>query len=121
MKRLVLLVGAVAAAVSLAGCGGGGGGDATDTTSAGPAAKEATVVVKDIAFKPSKVRVAVGGKVTWKFDDGTTPHNVVANDESFKSDVETTGTFEQSFEEPGSYKYTCTIHPAMKGTVTVVA
>jgi plastocyanin len=121
MKRLVLLVGAVAAAVSLTGCGGGGG-DTTDTTAAsGPPPREATVVVKDIAFQPTKVRVAVGGKVTWRFEDGSTPHNVVANDESFKSDVETTGTFVQAFEEPGSYKYTCTIHPAMKGTVTVVA
>jgi plastocyanin len=29
------------------------------------------------------------------------------------------GTYEQTFDAPGTFSYTCSIHTAMKGTVTV--
>jgi plastocyanin len=133
MKRLVLLVAVVALLVSACGGGGsdkpsvaagdgaGGGHDTATTHGAGPAPTEVKVVAKDLAFKPSKAKVAVGGTVTWSFEDGSVPHNVVADDKSFKSENLTTGTFSHTFDKAGTFKYTCTIHPAMKGTVTAVA
>lgn len=29
------------------------------------------------------------------------------------------GTFEVTFDEPGTVEYVCTIHPGMAGTITV--
>ena len=83
----------------------------------GPASDAVTVLAKGLAFKPAKVTVAAGGVVTWKFDDGTIPHNVVGDD--FESKTLTKGTFDHTFDEAGTFKYTCTLHPTMKGTVTV--
>ena len=119
MKRLGLL--AACLAVVLAACGGGssddGSGDNADK--GGPPPQAARVVAKDLAFKPSKVRLAAGGTVTWEFKDGATPHNVTADDKAYASNNESSGTYSHTYDKPGTYKYTCTIHPAMKGTVVV--
>ena len=114
-----MAVAAAALAVVLGACGGGSDGDGAQGD-AGPAATTARVVAKDLEFKPSKVRLLVGGTVTWSFEDGSTPHNVVASDKSYTSDNKTSGTFAHTYDKPGVYKYVCTIHPAMKGSVTVV-
>jgi plastocyanin len=126
MKRVAIFLAAAAVAVAgLGACGGGSGGgsgagDGDGGVTGGPAPMTATVVVKDLAFKPSTVKVAKGGTVTWKFNDGTTPHNVAAKDGTWKSDNETSGTYDHTFDSPGRFKYTCTLHPAMKATVIVV-
>lgn len=85
------------------------------------AADAVTVLAKGIAFKPAKVTIATGGTVTWKFDDGSIPHNVKndGGEEEFASENQTEGTFEHTFETAGEYDYVCTLHPNMKGTVTV--
>lgn len=78
-----------------------------------------TVVLEDIAFKPSTISVKAGDTVTWKFEDKGIPHNVVANDESFKSDIKDSGVFEHTFEKRGTFSYSCTVHPGMNGMVKV--
>lgn len=114
---------AVAAAVGLSGCGDDS--DTADngaaTASTGGASEDgATVILKDIAFKPEAVSVKVGDTVTWKFEDKGIPHNVIADDGSFKSETTDTGTFEHTFDKAGSFSYVCTVHPTtMKGTVEV--
>ncbi|HEV7888881.1 MAG TPA: plastocyanin/azurin family copper-binding protein [Acidimicrobiales bacterium] len=120
MKRLPLFAAALGLVAGACGGGSGSGSATTETTAGGPPAMTATVQAKDLAFKPSKARIAVGGTVTWEFVDGTVPHNVVANDSSFKSEILTTGTFTHTFDKPGTFKYTCTIHPVMKASVTAV-
>ncbi|MGH3650032.1 MAG: cupredoxin domain-containing protein [Acidimicrobiia bacterium] len=59
----------------------------------------------------------VGDPVTWVWDDDSVEHNVVGED--FASAIMSDGTFTETFEEPGSYSYVCTIHPGMDGTITV--
>lgn len=119
---------AVALLVLATACGGGGddtdggtssavGGEDPTTTAAG-AAGATRVRVAGLAFKPAEVTVPVGGTVTWEFDDGSVAHNVVFEDGP-KSDIETEGTFEHTFDTAGSFPYVCTLHPTMKGTVTV--
>lgn len=83
----------------------------------GPGASATTVLAKGLAFKPAKITVAKGAVVTWKFDDGVIPHNVAFDD--VQSETVAEGTFEHTFDETGEFKYTCTLHPTMKGTVTV--
>lgn len=100
-------------------CGGssdtaGAGGDG------GAPPEKNTVVLRDIAFTPEKVRVEVGDTVTWRFEDKGIPHDVIAEDDSFKSETMDSGTFRHTFEKPGTYAYICSLHPGqMKGTVEV--
>jgi plastocyanin len=55
--------------------------------------------------------------VTWKFDDGTVPHNVVGP--GFKSKTTDKGTFEHTFHSAGTVDYRCELHTNMTGTVIV--
>ncbi len=77
-----------------------------------PATK--TVQVLDNIFKPRKVRVVVGTKVTWKWG-GVAAHNVVVTKgpQKFKSKTMTDGKFSRTISKPGKYLIVCTIHPGM--------
>lgn len=117
MKRLTWMA-ANGALILLAACGGSSNGeDAGDDPAS--VAGGATVVLKDIAFKPGKLSVKAGDTVTWKFEDRGIAHNVVSDDDLFKSDLKDSGTFQHTFSEPGTFTYNCTVHPGMKGAITV--
>lgn len=106
---------AVLLVIGLAGCGS----DADSGAPAGPPEK-GTVVLRDISFKPDELKVKVGDTVTWRFDDKGINHDVVADDGSFKSEVQDSGTFRHTFDEAGRYPYVCTLHrAAMTGTIVV--
>jgi plastocyanin len=79
------------------------------------------VSVRNIAFNPTSVTVPVGGKVIWSFEDGQIAHTVTADANGFGSapNGTTSGTFEHTFGQAGTYAYHCDFHPLMKGTVTV--
>jgi halocyanin-like protein len=74
-------------------------------------------------FGPAAVRVDPGTTVVWEWTGKGNGHNVVAEDGSFESELSTEAghTFEQTFEEPGVYKYACVPHKmmGMKGAVVV--
>ncbi len=75
--------------------------------------------IKDFAFNPASLTVAVGGAATWTNQD-TTGHTVTADDGSFDSKTLPNGqTFSQTFSTAGTFAYHCTIHPTMKGTIVV--
>lgn len=115
MVRMTRIL-AVVALTAMAACGS----DSDPDTSTGIENREpSTVVLKDIAFKPGTVSIKTGGTVTWRFEDKGIPHNVVANDESFKSDIRDSGVFKHTFDKPGTFSYSCTVHPGMNGTVKV--
>ncbi|WP_436930066.1 halocyanin domain-containing protein [Halosimplex halobium] len=75
------------------------------------------------AFGPAAVRVDPGTKVVWKWTGEGTPHNVVAEDGSYESEMisEAGATFSHTFESEGVSKYACVPHKAMgmKGAVIV--
>jgi plastocyanin len=82
------------------------------------------------AFDPNPVTISLASfsTVIWFNDDdasgayggGGTAHNITADDGSFASGTLSPGSsFEGSFSAPGTYGYHCSIHPTMKGTVTV--
>lgn len=104
----------------------GGGSSTSSSTSSSPASAQgggspATVLVKNIAFTPASVTIAVGGKVVWTFDDAGIPHTVTADTDVFGSPPNglTSGTYERVFDKAGTYAYHCDFHPQMTGTVTV--
>ena len=84
-----------------------------------PAApRSATVDVQDFAFAPASVTIAAGGTVAWTFT-GAAPHT--ATGDGFDSGVVDAGaTFEHPFATPGTFGYSCTVHPDMKGEVVVL-
>ena len=75
------------------------------------------------AFGPAAVRVDPGTTVVWEWTGEGAPHNVVAEDGSFGSDMisEAGATFSHTFESAGVTKYACVPHKAMgmKGAVIV--
>ena len=75
------------------------------------------VVVQNLKFSPVSLTITTGQRVTWRFADGTTAHNVRFG--STTSPTLTTGTWTYRFTAPGTYQYLCTLHPFMTGSITV--
>jgi plastocyanin len=87
--------------------------------SASAAAAPAAVDTKDFAFAPATLTVAVGTKVTFKNSDPVA-HTVTAADKSFDSgNLDQNATWSHVFDKAGTYKFICTYHPYMKGTIVV--
>ena len=80
-----------------------------------------TVSVKNNAFSPASVKIAKGGKVTWKWTQGGVPHNVTpaSGGAGSKTSSKKGNTFTKTFTKAGTFKYHCTIHSSMKMTVKV--
>jgi plastocyanin len=79
----------------------------------------AKILVKDFAFNPTPLTVKAGSTVTWTNVDDE-PHTVVSDTGVFKSGgMDTNETFSYKFDKPGTYRFTCSIHPRMVGTVVV--
>jgi plastocyanin len=77
------------------------------------------IVVKDFMFNPTPVTVKAGSTVTWTNMDDE-PHTVVSDTGVFKSGgMDTNESFSYKFDKPGTYRFTCSIHPRMVGTVVV--
>jgi plastocyanin len=84
----------------------------------------AAVPIGDQFFRPGKLTVRAGSKVTWRFS-GAEPHSVtVANgprgfSSSYLGNV--TGSYSFTPTVPGTYRLTCLIHPTTMGqTLRVV-
>ena len=93
---------------------------ATDITVAAAAA-DTSVNIKDFAFAPTATTVTVGTTVHWKNLDGE-PHTVRSIDATFRSDpLDQNDSYSVKFDKPGTYKYACSIHPQMVGTIVVKA
>ncbi len=115
MKRNIGVTGAamLALMVSLAAC-------VADTPSAPPPISQSpTITIQDQRFDSDHVTVEAGDAVTWVWDDGEMPHDV--SGDGFRSEVQTEGSFSHTYEETGVYRYVCSIHSGMRGTVTVVS
>jgi plastocyanin len=81
----------------------------------------ASVTIHEFHFEPPTLTVAVGATVVWTNRDDD-PHTVTGADDPtpFASPPLDTGeTFSFRFEKPGTYRYFCSIHPHMQGTVIV--
>ena len=89
------------------------------TTAAAPAAGAGAVTIKGFSFAPGDLSVKVGTKVTWTNEDSA-KHKIKSDDGTFDSDALGQGdTFEHTFDTAGTFAYICSIHPSMKGTITV--
>ena len=79
----------------------------------------AKIIVKDFMFSPTPLTVKAGSTVTWTNMDDE-PHTVVSDAGVFKSGgMDTNESFSYKFDKPGTYHFTCSIHPRMVGTIVV--
>ena len=125
--------GSSAPIVGVGGGGNGGGGGGGGGGAGGPAPDLAMVTVGNNFFRSARNgttnqavdTVAVGGRVVWNWASGLVPHNVASiGTPSFPSSVVITGTgtYENTFNTPGTYRYNCAIHGnMMSGTIVVVS
>ncbi|MFK4226612.1 cupredoxin domain-containing protein [Streptomyces sp. NPDC019890] len=125
-----LRVGGACVLLALAGCSNGGNGSSNDTTPATTSASSAPntsntgaahITIKNFTFSPANLQVHPGTKVIVENQDSVT-HTVTATGaKAFDTgdiDAGETATFVAP-STSGSSPYICTIHPNMKGTLTV--
>ena len=77
------------------------------------------VSISNFTFTPADMTIGTGSKVRWTNKDSTA-HTIASDDSVFEST--TLGqdeSFTFTFDKVGVYKYHCSIHPYMTGTITV--
>jgi plastocyanin len=135
MRSSIRGIATLATAVALAACSGG---TTTPTTAANPPASEApaattggTSVCADSTgtttveatvgdFQWAPVTAKVGDVITWTNSDSA-PHKVGLDDGSctMSGNIPGGGKASLTFSVAGTYPFHCTIHPNMKGTITI--
>ena len=88
------------------------GGHAAETTTK-------TVSIDGSKFQPAALTVKQGDTVVWNNSDPF-PHTATAKGGEFDSkQIAPNGTWKFTAKKKGEFPYSCTIHPAMKGTLVV--
>lgn len=90
-----------------------------NSTETGKAEGGAIVRIQNLKFVPNLVYIRVGQQVTWRNVDTVT--HTVASDTFDSKDIPRGSEFAATFSQPGTYPYSCQIHPSMTGWVVVVA
>jgi plastocyanin len=71
-------------------------------------------------YDPASLTIKAGESVSWEFQDDSASHTVTDDGGAFDSGTQSKGfLFTYKYEKAGSFGYSCSIHPNMKGTVTV--
>ncbi len=83
-----------------------------------PAVRGKEITIDNFQFQPSELIVSAGDIVTWKQDQGVA--HIIVSQGSFESKVLNKGDeFSWTFKDKGAYEYYCSIHPSMRGKITV--
>jgi len=76
------------------------------------------VTIRDFSFGPSALTIHVGDTITWT-NNGPTSHTATGS--GFDTGILRAGqSSSHTFTSAGTFSYHCTLHPFMKGTITVV-
>ena len=81
-------------------------------------AEEVKVTIDNFTFGPQQISVKVGDTVTWTNHDDI-PHTVVSAGKFRSKTMDTDDAFSFTFTAAGDYKYFCSLHPHMTGTIKV--
>jgi plastocyanin len=133
MRSLIRGLLTLSTALALAACSGGGTATSAPGTTSGPVATSAAAPCADstgtttvdatvVNFQWSQpINAKVGDVITWTNND-TASHKVGLDDGSCAMSAAIAGGGgKQSlvFTKAGTYAFHCTIHPSMKGTITI--
>jgi len=116
MRRLLWVL-----AITLVGTACGSGDD--EPMSTVPPNVQGRAVIRD--FVLPTLTVSVGDTVTWNNQDSASHTTTSGTGGRFDNDgwnsptLLTGGSFSHTFDRPGTFTYTCRIHPSMIGTITV--
>ena len=92
---------------------------AIGSPAASPTGVGCAVEIRDFAFQPAQIEIAVGTTVTWTNND-TVPHTSTATDGTWDSgNLDQRQSYSHTFDEAGTHDYVCLYHPNMRGTVVV--
>lgn len=130
MRRTLAAIAVVVSVAALGACGGGGG--KTSSSGATPIDMTGKSAVEIDAqggnqFSPAYIRIDAGTKVTWVNKDSIA-HNVKRSADALDfgapfgvdaGQFNPGDSYAFTFNKPGEYPYTCTIHAGMSGKVTV--
>jgi plastocyanin len=79
---------------------------------------ETTITIDNFTFAPAQLTVKVGDTVTWSNHDDI-PHTIVSAGKFRSKTLDTDDSFSFTFTASGDYKYFCSLHPHMTGTIKV--
>ena len=83
-------------------------------------AEDAAVKIGNFTFGPQELKVKAGTTVTWTNEDDI-PHTVVSPNNFRSKPLDSEDKYSFTFTTPGTYKYFCSLHPHMTGTIVVEA
>ena len=113
-RRSTAAMAALTVSLAMAACGGGGGAEKSPAV---PKAAGTTIDMVDLAFTPRALTIRRAGTVTFH-NRGKVTHNARGKG-FFSRVVEPGGSYRHTFRTAGTFKYVCTFHPGMEGTLTV--
>src|SRR6267142_4498653 len=90
-------------------------------SAAEPSAAPNEVIIDNFTFRPVKLSVPVGTKVTWINRDDV-PHTATSavKPRAFDSGtLDTDDRYSHVFTAPGTYEYYCAVHPRMTAQIIV--
>jgi plastocyanin len=138
LKRPLFTI-AAGAALLLGACSSGGGATTAPSAAASaapsvaasapaaggaPCAKsaaagEVSVSIKGLAFNPADITAKVGQTITFTNGDSI-PHTATLDDGSCTTPQIAGGASDGlTFTAAGTYPFHCSVHPTMKGTITI--
>ena|ERR1700676_1619403 len=81
-------------------------------------AEDTNITIDNFTFAPAELTVKVGTTVTWTNHDDI-PHAIVSAGKFRSKTLDTDNSFSFTFTAAGDYKYFCSLHPHMTGTIKV--
>jgi len=121
MSRITRIISASFVA-ALAACSGGTGPYGSVNQSPPPPPGNTVAATPNLAFTPSSLTVNSGETVTFAF--GAVAHNVTFDTPDAATPADIPGnnsnkSVDRAFTTAGTYRYHCTIHPGMAGSIVV--
>ncbi|MEY2467853.1 MAG: hypothetical protein QOF21_551 [Actinomycetota bacterium] len=116
MRKFLIAVAAVGLLAGAA-CGSDSKKPDNGSTPTGGAAPTVQIKATGTTWEPDDVTIKPGDTVEFVID-GSIVHDL-KGDEGINHKAASKFTVKHKYTEPGTFSYSCTIHPGMTGTVTV--
>ena len=83
------------------------------------ASRTHTITIESVQYNPAQLTVHRGDRIVWVNKD-LFPHTVTATDRAFDSgSIDVSRSWTWVARKPGTFSYSCTFHPTMKGSIEV--
>ena len=79
--------------------------------------KTETITIANFSFSPAQITINSGDSIKWVNQDSVA--HQIKSDTFASQSLNNGDSFEYKFQNAGTYEYICSIHPSMKGTITV--